>query len=453
MESIWTGSRPRISEKKKELPKQAEVVIIGGGMAGLLCAYLLEHAGIKSVLLEARGICSGQTERTTAKITSQHGLIYDQLSNTFDERTAGLYGRLNQRAIDEYERIIKLRNISCDFVRLPSYLYTETEGGMRLLEKERTAAKRAGIQASIVYETDLPFQVKGALKYENQAQFHPLKFLAGIVDELEIFEYTTVIRAEGNYVVSDKGTIQAEHIVFATHFPFINVPGYYFARMHQERSYVLALKRPVDKRGNVTELRGMYYGIDKKGLSFRQEGDTILFGGSSHRTGIVPREDPFVSLRKRAEEFWSDYEETFAWSAQDCMTLDHLPYVGQFSKKTPEWYVATGFGKWGMTGSMLAAMTIRDALMGYERPDWEILSPQRKLTTEAMKSFGKEIRHTTANFVTFKRPRCPHLGCRLVWNPYEKTWDCPCHGSRLREDGTVIDNPAQGSDCDEVLRG
>ena len=287
MNSIWTDDKPRIAAHDKKLPKETEVVIIGGGMAGLLCAYLLEEAGIKTIVLEASEVCGGQTERTTAKITSQHGLIYSKISKAFDEKTAIQYGKINQRAIDEYERIIGRRKIDCGFERLPSYLYTETRDGAYLLEKEYLAAKKIGITALLVDKTKLPFSVMGALKYENQAQFHPLSFLDGIVHDLEIFEHTPVLRVQGHRVLTNRGEIRAKHIIFATHYPFMNIPGYYFARMHQERSYVLAIGISEKEGQKRADLDGMYYGIDPQGLSFRNADQAILIGGFSHRTGVM----------------------------------------------------------------------------------------------------------------------------------------------------------------------
>lgn len=441
MESIWSEERPRILKKKMSLPDSAEVVIIGGGIAGLLCAFLLKEAGKTPVVLEADVVCSGQTENTTAKITSQHGLIYDKLTGIFGEQTASSFGRMNQKAIDEYERIIKEQNIDCGFTRLPSYLYTRTDGGAELLERERTAAKKAGIPAAIVYKTALPMTVKRALKYEEQAQFHPLRFLRGIAADLDIYEHTRVMKIEGRKVITEHGEIMAEKIVMATHFPFINFPGLYFARMHQERSYVLALEP--DTEGEFWKPDGMYYGIDPDGLSFRQADGYLLFGGKSHRTGVRQQENPYEALQNQAKELLPGFRVKTQWAAQDCMTLDSMPYIGTFSKRRPDWYVASGFEKWGMTRSMVAAMAIRDAITGRYDPAWNCISPQRKFTKTAFGNLMKEMGMSVKNFVTFNGPRCPHLGCRLIWNPYEKTWDCPCHGSRFRNDGTVLDNPAQ----------
>jgi len=456
MESIWSDEKSRILTERKTLPKSAEVVIIGGGMAGLLCAYLLKESGVQAIVLEASEICSGQTKNTTAKITSQHGLIYSKLARIFDKQTASAFGRLNERAIDEYERIVRGCGIACGFRRLPSYLYTKTEKGVKELEQERAEALKAGIKASIVYETELPFPVKMALKYENQAQFHPLEFLQGIVNGLDVYEQERVLRVIGNKIITEHACLQAKKIVFATHFPFVNFPGFYFAKMHQERSYVLGVRvpesglpynEPNGQDESTTEgwkqLTGMYYGLDQDGLSFRSAKDVILVGGKSHRTGIQQTENPYEALKKEISKIWPKYEDVAKWSAQDCMTLDSLPYIGVYSKWRPEWYVAAGFEKWGMTGSMVSAMVIRDLILGNPNPYAAIVSPQRRWTKESIRMLLEEGANSMRNFITLKGPRCPHLGCRLKWNRYERTWDCPCHGSRFHEDGKLLDNPAQ----------
>lgn len=446
MESVWSEKWPRIPADKRELPKKAEVVVIGGGMAGLLCAYKLKEAGVPAIVLEADRICSGQTKNTTAKITSQHGLLYTKLKRDLGEDTAVEYGRLNEWAIKEFEAIIQKRKIDCDFVWTDAYLYTKLEAGDKVLEKECELAKKAGIAASLVTETELPFQVRRALKFEEQAQFHPLKFLSGIVPELDIYEKTRAVKLSGEIIITDRGEIEAKHIVIATHFPFVNFPGFYFARMHQERSYVVAVNVNAQKNTNrELPLEGMYYGIDSDGLSFRCAEGLVLVGGKSERTGIQQGRNPFDVLRGEAKRLWPECHEVAAWAAQDCMTLDGLPYIGRFSKSRPNWYVATGFEKWGMTNSMIAALAIRDLIAGHGEEKWKCVSPQRKMTPKAFRTLMQESAVTMKNFLTWKKPRCPHLGCRLVWNPYEKSWDCPCHGSRFAEDGALIDNPAQRS--------
>lgn len=445
MKSIWDKD-VSLKKDKRKLPEATGIAVIGGGMAGILCGWLLQEAGFEVTVLEAAETGSGQTGKTTAKITSQHGLIYDKLTESMGEEAAGRYGRSSQAAIDEYERIIRKTGIECGFKRVPAYLYTNTEEGSMKLERERTAAVKAGIPASIVYETNLPFPVKMALKFENQAQFHPLKFLYGLAKELNVCENTKVLQVKGHTVVTNRGTMRAGTVVFATHFPFPNWPGFYFARMHQERSYVLALKPGGGSKisgDGKQELQGVYYGIDEDGLSLRDAEGIILLGGMGHRTGECPPENPYAALKKRADTLWGNYTEEAAWSAQDCMTLDSVPYIGRFSKSRPDWYVATGFGKWGMTNSMLSAMIIRDVVTGRSNPDWQLFSPQRITWKASYKNFLINLGHTMKNFFVPGGPRCTHLGCRLKWNRAEKTWDCPCHGSRFAKDGNLIDNPSK----------
>lgn len=437
MRSIWSIDDVQKQEKRESLPEHIPAAVIGGGMAGILCAWCLKESGVDTVVLEAETIGSGQTGRTTAKITSQHGRIYSRLAETLGMETAIRYAHASQAAIDQYERLINSEGIQCGFQRLPSYLYTECEEGMKKLEQERSAAVRAGIPASIVFDTGLPFPVKMALRYENQAQFDPIAFLYGLSDSLKICQHTRVLQVKGHEIRTSRGIVKAEHIVFAAHFPFPRWPGFYSSRMHQERSYVLALET---EKWN---LGGMYYGIDPDGLSFRNAGELVLMGGMGHRTGEGAALDPYGTLEKRAGSIWKEFRIRASWSAQDCMTLDSLPYIGVFSRRRPYWLVATGFGKWGMTNSMAAAMAIRDAVTGRSMAEWDLFSPQRKTFSASYKNFLKETGHSMKNLIAPGGPRCPHMGCRLQWNPAERTWDCPCHGSRFRENGELLDGPSK----------
>lgn len=437
MRSIWSINDIQKKDKREPLPEHISAAVIGGGMAGILCAWFLMESGVDTVVLEAGTVGSGQTERTTAKITCQHGLIYSRLTETMGAEAAARYAQASQAAIDQYERIVDSVGIQCGFKRLPSYLYTECGDGMKKLEQERSAAVRAGIPAAIVYDTGLPFPVKMALRYENQAQFDPIGFLYGLSDSLKICQHTRVLQVKGHEIRTDRGTVKADHIVFASHFPFPRWPGFYSARMHQERSYVLALET------EDWDLGGMYYGIDPDGLSFRNAGELVLVGGMGHRTGEGRIKDPYGELEKRAGNIWKKAEIKASWSAQDCMTLDSVPYIGVFSRLRPYWLVATGFGKWGMTNSMVSAMAVCDAVTGQSMKEWELFSPQRKTFSASYKNFVKEMGHSIKNLAVFGGPRCPHLGCRLQWNPAERTWDCPCHGSRFRADGEVLDEPSK----------
>jgi glycine/D-amino acid oxidase-like deaminating enzyme len=287
-----------------------DVVIIGAGMAGLLTAYKLKEKGINPIILEANCIAGGVTKNTTAKITSQHDLIYDKLIKNFGIEKATQYAKANQQAIKSYEKIIKGHQIECDFEERPAYVYTLEN--LKKIEDEVKAAQDVGIDAEFTTKTTLPFEVLGAVKFSSQAQFNNMFFLKEIVKDLDIFEHTLVTSIEDNVIITDNGKVKAKKIVVATHYPFINAPGYYFLRMHQERSYVLALE-------NAAELDGMYIGEADKGFSFRNYKNLLLFGGEGHRTGEKKQYSAYERLRMKAKELYPEAKEKYYWSAQDCM--------------------------------------------------------------------------------------------------------------------------------------
>ncbi|MGN0288763.1 MAG: FAD-dependent oxidoreductase [Lachnospiraceae bacterium] len=496
MESLWrkqTKATEMRQQKNKNEAKQAgeahyEVIVVGAGMAGLLIAYYLQEAGKQVLVLEADKIASGQTERTTAKITSQHGLKYSNLVKKTGEQKAKLYARANQEAIDEYERLIREKKIDCQFERESAYLYVpevETieregdkakEGQMKAvaeLKEEARVAANLGLPASFTSKIKLPFLVEGALCFTHQAQFAPLKFIQYLAGRLEIWENTPVIGIKGNKVITKDRIMRADKIVMATHYPFLNLPGFYFLRQHQERSYVLALS-------GCKKIEGMYLGLGKNGLSLRQAGEYLLLGGGSHRTGENRDGGKYDFLKQAAEKYFPEGKVEAYWSAQDCMPHDGIPFIGKYSVFTPHLYVATGFQKWGMTTSMVAAQIIRDSLCGRKNPYAKVFSPQRcnfragltNFLTDmgvSIKGLIKGLLHHPKEEDSFpignggimdiegKRygcfwdekgelhiifARCPHMGCALEWNADEKSWDCPCHGSRFDIDGKLLDNPA-----------
>ncbi len=472
MESIWSKT-DRIPERKPLAGNiTVDTAVIGGGMAGILTACQLRKRGVETVVLEADRVGSGQTKNTTAKITSQHGFIYGKLLNRFGEKKARQYAQANEEAIGEYAKMVEELKADCLFQRLPAFLYAVNEKDS--LRQEWDAAVRVGIEAELCSMEELPVKDALCLRFPRQAQFHPLKFLGAASQTVPVFEKTRAVRVTGHRVVTNRGDVSAKHIVFATHFPFRNFPGFYFVRMHQERSYVLSLE-------GVPTLGGMYYGVDPNGLSFRSACGQILLGGGGHRTGKGPEENPYEKLRDRAEGFWPGCRVTSAYSAQDCVTLDGVPYVGRFSPSHPDWYVTAGFGKWGMTGSMAAARILSEEISGEQAKESTIFSPRRfpaaalpslgKEAVESAKGLLKEILYLPGREFDWLPPgqgavirwcgkkrgayrdpagkiylvsvRCPHLGCQLEWNNTEKSWDCPCHGSRFDFRGNLIDNPAQ----------
>ena len=428
MDSIWTKSVELPSFPQMQGDKKTEVLIVGGGMAGILCAYFFQEQGIDYILAEGRTICSGITKNTTAKITSQHGLIYHKLIKDIGIEKTAMYLKANQEALQKYEELCQ--EIKCNFEIKPSYVYSLDDPWK--IEQELSALLDVRFEAHFRRAEELPFKVAGAVCFENQAQFHPLRFVASIVKNLNIYEHTFVKELKGKVAVTNQGNITFQKIIFTTHFPIDNKHGMYFLKMYQHRSYVIALKEAVD-------VKGMYVDEKDTGLSFRNYGEYLLLGGGSHRTGKTGGN--WSELRDFANSYYPKAKEVCFWATQDCMTLEGIPYIGQYSKFKKDYYVATGFNKWGMTSSMVAAKMLTDLVIGKENPYVEVFDPSRNIIKPQLFLNAGEA---TINLLTFSKKRCPHLGCSLKWNETEKSWDCPCHGSRFDKEGGVIDNPATG---------
>lgn len=428
MNSVWTetASAPQFEELNGDI--KTDVLIVGGGMAGLLCAYMLEQAGVDYVLVEEKRIGGGITKNTTAKITSQHGLVYHKLLRKFGLEKAQAYLEANQLALKRFKAMCQ--KIDCDFEEKPSFVYSIEH--LHRIEKELLALERIGYPAKFVSSLPLPFDVAGAIRFDGQVQFHPLKFAYAIARGLRIYENTKVLEFTPSAVVTERGKIAAKKIIVATHFPILNKHGFYFLKMYQHRSYVLALK-------NAPDVKGMYVDEAQKGMSFRNHGELLLVGGGDHRTG--EQGGNWRELSAFAEKYYPSADEAYRWATQDCMTLDEVPYIGQYSGGTDNLYVATGFNKWGMTSSMVAAELLTDMIKGKRNPYADVFSPQR---TMLRKQLAINAAKAVVNLLTPTVPRCPHMGCALKYNPQEHSWDCPCHGSRFTEDKKVIDNPATG---------
>ena len=471
MNSIWSDSCQIKEREPLRGDTQTEIAVIGAGMAGILTASALQKAGRRVVVLDAGRIAGGQTRNTTAKITSQHGMIYRKLISAFGRERAKQYAMANEAAIREYRRLLEEEKIDCSFEERNAYVYGDDS---EQLQAEAEAAVSLGLPASFVRETKLPFPTAGAVCFARQAQFHPLRFLEHVAGPLTVYENTPVTTVEENRIETARGQVQAEHIVFACHYPFINVPGLYFARMHQERSYVLALE-------NAAQVDGMWIGAEKGSYSFRNYGNLLLLGGGGHRCGENSAGGKYELLRQAAKKWFPGSREIAHWSAQDCVTADGVPYIGRYAESRPHWYVVTGFQKWGMTNAMVSAMLLRDMICGKDHPYADVFAPERfdgKTLTGIAAESGQAVKGLAKEF--FQIPseqaaeipkghggivflhgvkvgvykdeegrlypvdiRCPHMGCQLEWNPDECSWDCPCHGSRFDRFGKLISGPAQ----------
>lgn len=450
--------------------KETDVCIIGAGMAGLNLAFLLSNNGKKVIILEKETIGSSQSCKTTAKITCLPGFFYHDLIERTGMDNAHKVARMMKRGLQTYADCIYHHQIDCDFERLPFLLVSEDTDR---IEKEAKALNDLGFLCNVEKNKKTRLKEGAVLSLNNQAQFDAGRWMSEISKGLEIYEHSQVIRVEQKEVFTFKGSVKAQSIVFCDHFPFVNVPGFYFLKMHQERSHVIALK-------NVQRENTMIYCADEPIETLRFVGQTALYGGFSHPTG-QGEDDILEKMKHKALERFPGSEIVDTWSAQDCITLDHLPYAGKFSSQRPFWYVSTGFNKWGMIYSMVCALILCDQIMGVENPDAEPFDSLRSIMNtplEELKQMWTALKGYYDEFLTVPylkiqdipegeggivdadgmslgvykdidgsiytvTTRCPHLKCQLTWNGAEKTWDCPCHGSRFNCYGLRIDGPAE----------
>jgi glycine/D-amino acid oxidase-like deaminating enzyme/nitrite reductase/ring-hydroxylating ferredoxin subunit len=469
-----------------------DVAIVGAGIAGISAAYLLANEGLKVAILEAGNILNGTTGHTTAKLTAQHNIIYDEFIHHFGEEKARLYYESHMKAIQFVETIVKDQGIDCDFSHEDAYIYATTDEYVEKLKTEWEAYQKLGIDGAI--KDTIPFQkipAKAALVMRNQAQYHPLKFLKALLDDAvkagcSVYENTTAntIKNDAAYpaVVTKSGhRVEGKHVIIASHFPFYDIPGLYFARMYPERSYALGIKTDKDYPG------GMYISADGPTRSIRYtplNGEKLLIiGGENHKTGQgINTMKHYEALQDFAEEVFGIKEYAYRWSAQDLVTLDKLPFIGPITSDFKHIFVATGFKKWGMTTGIVAGHLLRDYVMRRDNPYKELYSPSRFHADPDLKSVvttnadvakhlikgklefvpkdAEDLQNGEGAVVTFHGKRagaykdkdgklyivdttCKHLGCECEWNAAEKTWDCPCHGSRYSYSGSVVEGPAK----------
>lgn len=472
MNSIW---KPKSPVKTAELSSDisCQTAVIGGGMAGFCTAFLLERAGADVTVFEQGEILNGATLGTTAKITPQHGAIYSRLEKKLGAQTALGYFEANSRAVESFADIIEQNKIRCGFTRRRSGVYT---GGLtEKITAEYEACRRIGINAKIAQADDLPFSAT-AVYIDNCAQFNPIAFGTAIAQRLKIYSRTKILRIDGTTLYTEKGNkITAENIVIATHFPIVDIPGFFFARLHQSRSCVIALK-------NVKAPETMYIEDSLKPHSFREYNGMLLVGGEGYRTGENAEGGCYKRLLNYALALYPNAQEVCRWSAQDCITPDGIPFIGRVTANNPNLYVATGFNKWGMSSSMVSAMIITDLIMKGESEYADIFTPARLNLSASAGSIANDMAHAVKGLTlhAFESPRgiaeamekghggivelegkklgvykadngelytvspfCTHMGCQLEWNPDEKSWDCPCHGSRFDYKGNVLSNPAK----------
>lgn len=426
MNSIWSETSKNEGFPQLKGDVKTDVVIVGGGLAGILCLKELTDRGVDCILLEAKSIGSGITKNTTAKITYQHGLIYDKLIKNVGLEKAKQYLDANKNALEKFKKMAS--HFPCDLEEKDAFIYSSTD--RKIIEEEIKAYNKLGISAEFVSSIPLPVECRGAVKIKNQAQFNPLKFLFSVAKNLKIYENTKALEFLPQKVICSGSTVTAKKIIITTHFPIINKHGGYSLKLYQDRSYVIAVK-------NGPDVEGMYLEDKGASFSFRNYKNHLLIGSGGHRTG--KKGSGYALSEDFCKENFPDMQIEYRFATQDCMSLDSIPYIGEYSKGSDNLYVATGFNKWGMTSSMVSADILSDMVIGAKNPYADVFFPSR--SNFNLKLF-ENVFHSAVGLITPTVPRCPHMGCALKYNKEEHSWDCPCHGSRFTDKGELIDNPA-----------
>lgn len=373
MNSLWLSE----NSTNKTFPSlnkdiTTDVCIIGAGIFGITCGYYLSKSGMNVTILDKSNIATKTTGHTTAKITSQHGLFYTYLVNSYGQQFAKDYLFANEEAIENIKNIINLENINCDFENQSNFVYTNNKSEVTKIQKEVNIVNSLGFPANFVTVSGLPFKIEGGIQFKNQAQFNPIKYLNSLSDCIiknngKIYTNTTVydVKKDTNVFLTQTsgGTIKSKYVILASHYPFINFPGMYFFKMYQSSSYVIGIDT------KKTLFNGMYITSTSPTYSFRTayyKGKKILLlGGSSHKTGTpVNYEQSYLDLENYAKQLYPNCEVLFRWDTRDCITLDKIPYIGKFSNTIDNLYVGTGFNKWGMTSSNVAANIVCDMILG-----------------------------------------------------------------------------------------
>lgn len=488
-EPVWFADAPHIPRPRLEESLSCDVAVVGAGIAGLTTAYLLAQEGFDAVVLEAEQVCGGVTGHTTAKVSVLQGLIYGRLTGIWGEERASVYAASGRRAMQVMESWAAGFGVGDAIERAPAYTYTDDPSLTEDIASEAQAARAAGLAAEVVTDTELPFPIASAVRLDDQMQIHPRRYLLAMAERIEaaggrIFEGTKVESlgegARPRITVEAGHTIDAGHIVVATNMPIFD-RGLFFTKMHPHRSYVLTL-------GSAhSSIEGMYinHGGSTRSIRSVPFGDSrlLMVGGAGHRTGTEERSDlRYEELRNFASDAFGSSEVVHAWSTQDCIPVDHLPFVGRLRHNTDNVLVATGFNKWGMTNGTIAAETLAATVAGRSDPSQGIFDSKRFVPKGALMALlksnsvaaaymvadhvdprsrgsiddlargeGGVFRVSVQRVAAYRdadgtlhqhSARCTHLGCVVHWNQGEASFDCPCHGSRFDRFGKVIQGPA-----------
>ena len=494
--SIWIEESKETNYPELNKNEKAEVCIIGGGIVGAITAYLLAKNGVSVIVLEKDKVCMGVTANSTAKLTSQHGLFYKYLENEYGLEYAKKYLESNEEGIKLAEEIINKEKISCDYEKKNAYVFATNQSELEKVKQEVEVLNKIGYEAKFVTDLGIPVdKCLGGIMFENQAQFNSRKYTVELLEKAaklgaKIFENSKVENIDHqnniNKISTEKSCVEADKVVIATHYPIKNFPGMYFSKMYQDKSYAIAVDVGTESGGDKEIIDGMYIQSCEPVISFRtakfNNKELLIIAGAGHRTGQAEGkiEDSFINLENYIKKYYPDAKVKFKWSTEDCVTLDKIPYIGEFSNFLPNMYVATGFKKWGMSTSHVAGKLISDLILGIENKYVDIYKATRLKPVKNIKEFGNMLKESTYSLLINKikpakdilekiplgdggiveidgekvgiykredgeifavKPICGHLGCLVSWNNLEKTWDCPCHGSRYDYMGNIITEP------------
>jgi glycine/D-amino acid oxidase-like deaminating enzyme/nitrite reductase/ring-hydroxylating ferredoxin subunit len=487
MASLWVATGPTSAFPRLDRDIGAQVLVIGAGITGLTTALLLQREGFEVVVIDKHKVGTGVSGYTTAKLSSLHQLVYDEFVSRFGDDLARAYAEANEAGIAQIAAVTEALGIDCGFRRRANYTYAASQDDVPGVEAELQAAKAAGLRASWADDVPLPFPTHGAVRVTDQAEFHPVEFLAGVAAALEregarIYEDTRATSLRDGKpcrVETTGGSITADHVVVATHFPFPD-RALFFARVHAERSYCVAA--PVAEPPE-----GMFISASSPTRSIRThpdaDGELLIVGGEGHKVGqgglTTPR---YEALEEFAREHFDVGEVAYRWSTQDNYSADGAPLIGRLTPRSRRAYTATGFRKWGLAMGAAAGEMLTDAIVGRENRWAGFFDPGRLPPLAAAVDLAKENANVGFHFfadrltrrsadsakelepgegkvasrqgrqVAISRDddgtlravsaRCTHLGCIVAWNDAERSWDCPCHASRFAPDGSVLQGPA-----------
>jgi len=483
--SYWNATAPASSYPALAGEIEADVAIIGGGIVGVTTARLLTDRGLKVALVEGRRIGEGVTGKSTAKITSQHNIAYTIIERKFGENGARLYADANQTGVRTICDLVERHGIACNLERRHAFTFTNDDDEIDRIEAEAGLAIRLGLPALLTRDTGLPFAVKAAMRWDGQAQFHPTRYVKGLAatlagDGCRLFEQSRAVDWDAHRIATPEGAVKARHVVMATHLP-LGQTGLFYAEAHPHMHPVI-----MGRADRARVPPGMYISVETPRHSLRGHRDEagqdwIIFTGPSFRHGRVDEERAsFADLEAFAREHFGVAAD-YRWTNEDYTPIDHVPFIGWSSSLGDSCLVATGFNAWGISNGTAAAILIADLIEGRDNEWLKLFDATRVKPIAGAVEFAKGNAEVAGHLVggyLARKPHsfddlapgegavlkidgsnvagyrdeagalhavsavCTHMGCLVGWNETDRSWDCPCHGSRFALDGSVIHGPA-----------